>query len=122
MAQVVFQLAELPEAPLDAAAYFFAEHMAFIRELLAGEADIPGFSGDLDALALVFPAEGKDHRGWRLAVVQELAREAAPLRVNGVEGDDPEPIDAVTDWLAQAPGITGQLLAADATETSISQV
>lgn len=122
MAQVVFQLAELPEAPLDAAAHFVAEHMPFIRALLRGEEDIPGFSESLDALALVFPAEGKDHHGWRLALVQELAREAAPLRVNGVEGDDPEAIDAVTDWLAQAPGITGQLLATDATQTSISQV
>ncbi len=102
MSQVVYQLAELPEAPLDAAAHFLAEHMPFVRELLKGEAELPGFDGELDALALVFPSGGKDQHGWRLAVVQELARRSAPLRVNGIEGNDEAAIDEAADWLAAA--------------------
>jgi hypothetical protein len=61
----------------------------------------------------VFPSAPYDHRGWRLAAVQDLAREAAPIRVNGVAGDDDAAIAAALHWLAAAPGITGQLLAVD---------
>ena len=61
-------------------------------------------------LVLIFPPAPYGHRGWRLAVVQDLARAAAPLRVNGVVGDDAEAIAATLVWLEQAPGITGQLL------------
>lgn len=115
MSQVVFRLMELPEAPLDAAAHFLSEHLPFVRQLLSGEAadQMPGLAEEPDALALVFPPGGKDQQGWRLAIIQELAREAAPLRVNGIAGDDDEAIDAAADWLAQAPGITGQLFAVD---------
>jgi hypothetical protein len=48
-----------------------------------------------------------------LAAVQELAREAAPKRVNGIAGDDPRAIAETLVYLAAAPGITGQLLAVD---------
>ncbi len=45
--------------------------------------------------------------------MQDLAREAAPKRVNGIAGDDNEAIAAALAWLASAPGVTGQLLAVD---------
>jgi len=61
-------------------------------------------------LVLVFPPAPYDHRGWRLAAIQDLARAAAPARVNGVVGDDEQAIAATLAWLADAPGITGQLL------------
>jgi len=113
MAQVVIATLSLPDAPLDAAAHFHAEHVPMARELLsgAGAAPRPGPAEELDALAFVFPSAGKEHHGWRLAAIQALAREATPKRVNGVVGDDQGAIDETTAWLAEAPGITGQLLA-----------
>jgi hypothetical protein len=62
---------------------------------------------------MVFPVAAYDHRGWRLAAVQDLAREAAPRRVNGVVGNQERAVATTLDWLAQAPGITGQLLAVE---------
>ena len=61
---------------------------------------------------LVFAPADHTHRGWRLAAVQELARAAAPLRVNGVAGDDDAAIAAADRLPRRAPGVTGQLLAA----------
>ena len=49
----------------------------------------------------------------RLASDVDLAREAAPKRVNAVAGDNEQAIVATLEWLAQAPGITGQLLAVE---------
>jgi hypothetical protein len=40
--------------------------------------------------AWCFPPANHEHRGWRLAAVQQLAREHAPRRVNAVETDDEE--------------------------------
>lgn len=100
MAQAVLRVAGLPDAPLDAAAAFHATWLPQAREL-CGAAD----------LVLAFPAAGHEHRAWRLAAVQELAREATPLRVNGVVGDDAEAIDQAAAYLADAQGVTGQLLA-----------
>ena len=53
-------------------------------------------------------------RSSRLAArrVQDLARDAAPARVNGVVGSDEDAIAATLAWLEQAPGVTGQLLSA----------
>ena len=99
MAQQVLRIEGLPESALAAAAAFHAEWLPKARELAEG-----------DDLALVFPAAPYDHRGWRLAAVQDLARAAAPIRVNGVTGDDEAAIGQAAAWLAQAPGITGQLL------------
>jgi hypothetical protein len=42
-----------------------------------------------------------------------MAREAAPRRVNALGGDREGALAAAVEWLAQAPGITGQLLAVD---------
>ncbi len=104
--QAVLRIPSLPEAALDAAATFQAAHLPRARAELAGEAD---------ALALVFPAAPYDHAGWRRAAIADLAREATPKRVNGVAGSDAAAVDATLAWLAQAPGITGQLFAVDGT-------
>ena len=66
-----------------------------------------------EELALIFPTAPHDHRAWRLAVVQDLARSAAPKRVNGIVGEDEAAISCTVAWLEQAPGVTGQLLAVE---------
>ena len=99
MAQQALPIRGLPEEALDAAAAFHAEWLPQAREL-----------AKRDDLVLVFPPAPYDHRGWRLAAVQDLARAAAPKRVNGVAGDDEGGIGQAAAWLAAAPGITGQLL------------
>jgi hypothetical protein len=101
MAQAVVRIEGLPEAPLDAAAAFHVNHLAAARAVIAAGSD---------AVLLFAPAE-YEHRGWRLAAVQDLAREAAPLTVNGLVGDDETALSAALSYLAGAPGITGQLLA-----------
>ena len=68
----------------------------------------PPLSGE--DLVLIFPPAPFDHRGWRLAAIQDLARAAAPVRVNGIVSGDEQAIAATLAWLAKAPGITGQLL------------
>lgn len=103
MGQAVLRVEGLPESALDAAAHFHAHDLPRARGLLRGA----------DSLALVFAPAPYDHRGWRLAAVQALAREAAPSRVNAVVGDDERAIAQTLAWLAGAPGITGQLLAVD---------
>ncbi|BBC72278.1 conserved hypothetical protein [Altererythrobacter sp. B11] len=101
--QAVLRVDGLPPAPLDAAAAFHAAFLPQARTALAGA----------DALVLVFPAGDKADCGWRLAAVQALAREAAPKRANGVAGDSADAVAEAVEWLADAPGITGQLLAVD---------
>lgn len=104
--QAVIRVEGLPGAALDAAGVFHAEHLQRARAALAGK---------VDALALVFPEAPYDHAPWRRAVVADLARAAAPKRVNAVAGNDREAIEAALGWLEQAPGITGQLLPVDGT-------
>ena len=99
MGQAVLVAGAMPHAPLDAAAAFHAVDLPRARALLTAGGD----------LAIRFPPADHPHRAWRLAIVQELAREAAPLRVNGVEGHDDPATAATIAWLADAPAITGQL-------------
>lgn len=101
MAQAVLRVEGLPEAPLDAAAAFHAQWLPQARAALQ----------DVDTLALILGAAGHEHGAWRLAAVQELAREAAPKRVNAIAGDDEAAIAETLAYLASAPGVTGQLLA-----------
>ena len=75
--QGVVEVVGLPEAPIDAAAQFHAACVPQVRDIMA--------IGDV---VVVFEQAGFMHRAWRLAAIQELAREAAPMRVNGIEGDD----------------------------------
>jgi hypothetical protein len=62
-------------------------------------------------LVIIFPSAPYDHRGWRLAAVQDLARAVAPGRVNAIAGDDEAAIAATLVYLEGAPGVTGQLFA-----------
>ncbi len=64
---------------------------------------------------IVFPPADHTHSGWRLAAVQQLARDLAPLRVNAVASADEAAIAAAARYLTQAPGLTGQVLVLDDT-------
>jgi len=97
----------LPEGALEAAAHFHAKVLPKVLARLD-----PHSAGE-DVL-LVFPPAPYDHRGWRLAAVQDLARAAAPNRVNGIVGQDESAIAEASAWIAAAPGVTGQLLAVEA--------
>ena len=101
----VVRVGALPEGALEAAAEFHSKVLPLI----------PPQNGEGEDLVLIFPPAPYDHRGWRLAAVQDLARAAAPKRVNGVVGDDETAIAEALAYLASAPGITGQLLAVEAT-------
>lgn len=94
------RIAGLPDDPLEAAAVFHAEHAARLR---AAATD----------LVIAFPMAGHTHKGWRLAAVQMLARAIAPLRVNAVSGGTDAAIAAAFEYLARAPGLTGQLISLD---------
>lgn len=105
MAMVRYDVGGLPQLPLDAAAEFHANHLPAIRR-------------DLDRtvgpdLFVVFRRASHEHRAWRLAAIQELAREFAPRRANAAAGDDEAAIAATLTYLAAAPGITGQYLQVD---------
>lgn len=102
----LLHLGPLPDDALEAAADFHARLLPAIEMTLSGGAD---------PLTLVFLPAGGDHRAWRLAAVQGLARRFAPSRLNAVESDEPEAIAAARRWLDGAGGVTGQLLALDGT-------
>lgn len=103
MGRLVVKIDSLPSSPLDAAASFQTDHLPAIRQAGRNCAEI----------AICFPAADHTHRAWRLAMVQALARELAPVRVNGVSGGDAVPVAQVTDYLAAAAGVTGQILSVD---------
>lgn len=103
---VRLEVTGLPERPSEAAAVFYGEWMDKAKALLA-----PPCSGE--DLTLIFPPADHTHRGWRLAAVQTLAREAAPLRINAVASDDPAATTAALAYLATAEGLTGQYLPLD---------
>ena len=95
----------LPEGALDAAGAFMAFHLEAARALLADP--------ETTALAIVLPPAGPDHRDWRLALARDLAREAAPRRVNVVAGREGGALAETLRFLANAPGVTGQYLVCD---------
>lgn len=103
MAQATYRVAGLPDGPIDAARHFYASEVTAARAALEGG----------DALVLVFAPADHSHRAWRLAAVQDLAREAAPKRVNGIAGADETAIASALAYLEGARGVTGQLLAVD---------
>ena len=94
----------LPEAALAAAAKFHAEILPEALRCLAGQAN---------HVALVFPPADHSHRAWRLAAIQSLAREYAPVRVKALVSDSQKAIAAALGYLEIAEGITGQLLELD---------
>lgn len=100
----VIHIGPLPDEALDAAADFHARLLPGIEASM---------SGGSDPVTLVFEPASLDHRGWRLALVQGLARRFAPSRINAVETDDPAALDGAAQWLSSAAGVTGQLLPLD---------
>ena len=105
MGLLKIDVTELPAEPLDAAAEFHARELPEIR-------DDSGIHSELD-LVIVFEPAGHDHRAWRLAAIQELARELAPRRINALVGADEAAIHEAMRYLDSAPGVTGQLLAVE---------
>lgn len=98
--QQVIDAAGLPDSPLGAGAEFHAKIVPLARAALSEGLDI----------VIVFAPADHSHEAWRLAAVQGLAREGAPARVNAIAGE----ADAdVVRYLANAPGVTGQLLHVD---------
>ncbi|MEW9856058.1 Rossmann fold domain-containing protein [Novosphingobium sp. M1R2S20] len=102
----LLRVGNLADEPLAAAAQFHSDVLPHVSSLLARS------KGDL---ALVFAPADHTHHGWRLAAVQELARAHSPKRVNAIAGQHEEAIAAAADYLARAPGVTGQLLPVDGT-------
>ncbi len=102
----LFRVAALADSALAASAEFHARDVPQIASL-ARECE--------DGLLIVFPPGDHTHDGWRLAAVQSLAREVAPWRVNAAQSDGEAAVAALADYLARAPGITGQYWALDET-------
>lgn len=99
MGQAVLRVESLPADPQAAAAAFYAN---------------PPATPDAGDLLLVFPPADPAHSGWRLAAVQDLARAAAPAaRVNAVIDGDDAALARVLAYLADAPGVTGQIFELD---------
>ncbi|WP_271078364.1 Rossmann fold domain-containing protein [Aurantiacibacter sp. MUD61] len=94
----IVEVTGLPENPLDAAAKFHSEWVAKVR----------GYARSGDVVVIFQPAD-HTHHAWRLAAVQELARESVPYRVNGVEGDHMQDVSETLFYLQSADGVTGQL-------------
>jgi hypothetical protein len=92
----------LPESPLDAAMDFYSRILPAVRE----------GPGAVEEIVVGFEPAGHEHHAWRLAAIQELAREMAPCRVNGVVMPAANPVGCAEalNYLHRAPGITGQLL------------
>ena len=101
---MVLRVGALPQKPVEASAEF---HARILPHVLAELAKAPPH------LVLLFDPAGPDHHGWRLSAVQNLAREHAPFRVNGLSGSDEAAIAAAICYLERAEGITGQLFAID---------
>ncbi|OGS49971.1 MAG: hypothetical protein A3J40_03550 [Erythrobacter sp. RIFCSPHIGHO2_12_FULL_63_10] len=100
--QEVIRLAALPASALDAAAEFHSLHLPRLREMLRSA----------ESLVVVLPPAPRDHADWRRAAARDLAREAAPMRVNVIAGGGEAPIAAMLAYLEGAPGVTGQYLTA----------
>ena len=98
---VTLEVQPLPDLPSDAAAAFHREFLPRANALLAGETN---------CLTLLFSAADHTHRTWRLAVVQGLAREHAPTRVNALAGGNTATVAAALAYLASADGVTGQFI------------
>jgi hypothetical protein len=92
------------EGALEAAAAFYAGLLPMVQVTI---------EETQNDLVLVFEPASHEHHAWRLAVVQQLARDHAPLRVNAIESDDETAIAAAMIYVDQAPGLTGQLLRLD---------
>jgi hypothetical protein len=103
---LVLRVQGLPEGALAAAAAFYAEWLKPARRFLNP-------SHGAEPVMLVFPPADHTHRAWRLAAVQNLARECAPQRINAAAAADDAALASVLAYLDRAPGLTGQYLPLD---------
>lgn len=94
----------LPDNPTDASSVFHQTAVPEIRAAI-GSGDLP--------ICVVFNPADHTHSAWRRAAVQALAREAAPGRINAIAGEDEAASASAIDYLARAPGVTGQYLRVD---------
>jgi hypothetical protein len=95
----VLVIDDLPSGALEAAAEFHARWLPEVRALLT-EA----------SLVVALPPAPYDHTDWRRAAARDLARMAAPVRVNLIGGGGAETRAATLAYLGDAPGVTGQYL------------
>lgn len=103
--QRALEVGLLPTPALEAATAFMALYLDGARALLADPAT--------SALVILLPPAARDHKDWRLALARDLAREAAPKRVNIIAAHPGEARTATLRYLAEAPGVTGQYLVCD---------
>lgn len=96
-------IAELPAEPLAAAKLFHEDWLIRVETVLANGEDV----------MVVLEAADFTHRAWRRAIAAGLARAHSPRRVNLVAGAG-EALDCIEQYLAAAPGVTGQYLESDA--------
>ncbi len=105
MTALAVQIVEdLPERAIDAAAAFHEHHLAESRRLLD--------DGESDALAICLSPAAYDHDDWRRTLARDLARAHAPKRVNVIGAVVGEARNQMLAYLRNAPGVTGQYLAA----------
>lgn len=97
MALVRITARALPDVPLDAAAAFHSRIVPLVRSEVGRD------------IAILFDHADHAHDSWRNAAIEELAREAAPCRLNAVIGSDGQDAEDVCAFLDLAPGVTGQL-------------
>jgi len=98
--QAVLVIDDLPPGALDAAVAFHSNWLLQVREAL-----------ERSSLAIVLPPAPYDHTDWRRAAARDLARMAAPVRVNLIGGGSEAARAATLAYLEGAPGVTGQYLA-----------
>ena len=91
----------LPAAPLEAAAHFYQTIVPQVR------------AERQCSVLILFDAADHTHEAWRKAAVGELARDAAPRRVNAVAGPPGASLEAVCAYLDTADGVTGHVLKAE---------
>ncbi|WP_298465217.1 Rossmann fold domain-containing protein [uncultured Erythrobacter sp.] len=102
--QVVQTIGDLHESSLAAAKAFFDDHYDRTLELLGGE--------NVKSLVIALPAAGPDHDDWRRTLARDLARAQTPKRVNVMGASNPDAAQEMLTYLRNAPGVTGQYLAA----------
>jgi hypothetical protein len=108
-----FRVGPLPERAIEAAAAF---HAGAVPEIVRMLQNAPSAAEDV---VLIFAPASYDHRAWRLAAVQDLARAAAPIRVNGIAGEDETAIAEALEFLQSASGVTGQFLAVQSPASAV---
>lgn len=102
--QTVLTIETLPQSGISASVAFAQEHLSTARELLEEDGTA--------ALAIVLPNAAPDHDDWRRTLARDLARAYTPKRVNVVAAGDLAAADPMLAYLRDAPGVTGQYLAA----------